>query len=200
MSRVLVVDDSPSSVRILRSALEDTGIEVLAAGCAAEAMQMLVQGQPDVVILDIVLPDQSGLSTFEQIQKLDRTIPVIFITAAGTSDTAIRAMSLGALDYLLKPLDLEKVREVVAQALRIRNFTHVPVHVKENVADGIDVAGGDLLIGRCPPMQEVYKAIGARGTTECPCTGAWRKRYGQGIGGPRDLPARPAREQAVSGR
>jgi nitrogen regulation protein NR(I) len=156
--RVLVVDDSPSSVRILRGALENTGIEVLSAGCAAEALDMITGFQPDAVILDIVLPDQSGLAAFEQIQRLDPRLPVVFITALGTSDTAIEAMRLGALDYLVKPLDIEKVREVVAQAMRIRRFTHVPVCLNEADDDG--VAETDLLIGRCPAMQEVYKAIG----------------------------------------
>jgi two-component system nitrogen regulation response regulator GlnG len=158
MSKVLVVDDSPSTVRVLHTALENTGIEVLSAGCAAEALEMIASHQPDVVILDIVLPDQSWLASFAQIQKLDPTIPVILITAAGTSDTAITAMRLGALDYLLKPLDIEKVRDVVAQGLRIRRFTHVPVRVNET--DASDATEADLLIGRCPAMQEVYKAIG----------------------------------------
>ena len=158
MSSVLVVDDSPSTVCMLREALEEVGIEVLSAGCGAEALQVIASRHPDVVILDIALPDQSGLASFERIQQLDSTIPVIFITALGTSDTAIEAMRLGALDYLLKPLDLENVREVVAQALRIRRFTHVPVRVNE--ADEGDATETDLLIGRCPAMQEVYKATG----------------------------------------
>lgn len=166
MPRVLVVDDCPSSIRILQSALANTGVEVLSAGCAAEALDMIARHHPDVVILDIVLPDRSGLESFERIQQLDSTIPVIFITAAGTSDTAIEAMRLGALDYLLKPLDLEKVRELVAHALRIRHFIHVPVLVNET--DKGDVADVDLLIGRCPAMQEVYKAIGRVASQDIP--------------------------------
>ena len=159
MSRILVVDDAPSSIEILRIAFENTDIEVLSAGCAAEGMDLIPRSHPDVVILDIALPDQSGLESFERIQKLDPTIPVIFITASGTSDTAIEAMRLGALDYLLKPLDMEKVRELVAQALRIRRFTHVPVRVHEEDEDDA-AAEADLLIGHCPAMQEVYKAVG----------------------------------------
>ena len=96
MSSVLVVDDSPSTVCMLREVLEEVGIEVLSAGCGAEALQVIASRHPDVVILDIVLPDQSGLASFERIQQLDSTIPVIFITALGTSDTAIEAMRLGA--------------------------------------------------------------------------------------------------------
>ena len=127
MSQVLVVDDSPASIRVLETALENTGVEVLSAGSAAEAFDLITRHHPDVVILNIILPDRSGLDSFERIQELDPTVPVIFITAGGTSDTAIEAMRLGALDYLVKPLNLGKVRETVAQALRIRRFTHVPV-------------------------------------------------------------------------
>ncbi len=158
MSRLLVVDDSPSSIQVVRSALENTGIELFSAGSAAQALELIGQCRPDVVILDVVLPDQSGLAAFERIQQSDPTIPVIFITAAGTGDTAITAMRLGALDYLLKPLDPEGVRGVVAQALRIRRFTHRRVRVYEK--DAGDTTNGDVLIGRCPAMQAVYKAIG----------------------------------------
>ncbi len=106
-------------------------MEVFSAGSAAEALDVIARRRPDIVILDIQLPDRSGLDSFEQIRNLDPAMPVIFITAAGSSDKAITAMKLGALDYLLKPLDLDKVREVVAQALRIRRFTHVPVAWKK---------------------------------------------------------------------
>ena len=157
MHRVLVVDDSPSSVRVLRTALEGPDMEVLAAESAAEAIELIPRCQPDAVILDIMLPDKSGLASFKQIQELDPTLPVVFVTASGTSATTIQAMRLGALDYLLKPLDFAKLREVVAQAIRIRRFTHVPVHV--NGSDDGD-AMADLLIGRCAAMQDVYKAIG----------------------------------------
>ena len=128
---VLVVDDSPSSVQILQSALEGMGTEVLSANCAAEGLDLIARRHPDVVLLDIVLPDQSGLESFEQIQRLDPRLPVIFITAAGTSNTAIEAMRKGAFDYLLKPLDISQVRQLVEQALKIRRLMHIPVRVSE---------------------------------------------------------------------
>jgi nitrogen regulation protein NR(I) len=158
MPSVLVVDDSPSSVRILRSALEGIGCEVLSASSAAEGLDVIARHHPDVVILDVVLPDQSGLVSVEQIQRLDARLPVIFITASGTSHTAIEAMKKGAFDYLLKPLDVTQVRQLVEQALKIRRFMHVPVRVSE--LDQHDSTEGDLLMGHCPAMQEVYKAIG----------------------------------------
>ena len=158
MPSVLVVDDSPSSIQILLGALESTGSEVLSASCAAEGLDLIARRHPDVVLLDIMLPDQSGLAILEPIQQLDPRLPVILITASGTSQTAIEAMKKGAFDYLLKPLDVSQVRQLVEQALKIRRFMHVPVRVSE--LDERDSTGTDFLVGRCSAMQEVYKAIG----------------------------------------
>jgi two-component system nitrogen regulation response regulator GlnG len=159
MPSVLVVDDSPSSIQFLKNALEETDTEVLSASCAAEGLELIASCHPDVVLLDIVLPDSSGLVVVEQIQQLDSQLPVIFITASGTSHTAIEAMKKGAFDYLLKPLDVANVRQLVEQALKTRRFMHVPVHLSE-LDQQHDPTEADLMIGRCPAMQEVYKAIG----------------------------------------
>lgn len=158
MSSVLVVDDSPSSVRVLRGALEAAGSKVLSARCAAEGLELIAQRHPDVVFLDIVLPDRPGLAIFAQIRRLEPRLPVIFITASGTSQTAIEAMKNGAFDYLLKPLDVCRVRQVVEQALNVRRFIHVPLPVSQ--WGERDANGAALLIGRCSAMQEVYKDIG----------------------------------------
>ncbi len=134
MSSLLIVDDDRSVVQLFHRLYQQSETTVLAAGSAAEALGLIQRCSPDVVLLDILLPDQSGLVTFESIRSLDATIPVIFITAMATSDTAIEAMKLGAFDYLLKPLDVKKVREVVSQAERIRRFMHVPVHMADGSA------------------------------------------------------------------
>ena len=158
MPSVLVVDDAASSMHILRASLEGMDIEVLAAECAAEALDLIARRRPDVAILDLVLPDQSGLESFEAIRRLDPQLPVIFVTALGTSATAIEAMKKGAFDYLVKPLDVSRLRLLVEQALRIRRFMHVTVRTSE--LEERDSTGTELLIGRCEAMQEVYKAIG----------------------------------------
>src|SRR5262249_13345196 len=108
-------------------------------------------------VLDLNLPDGSGLDVFKQIQRTDARIPVIFITGHGTTDTAIEAMKLGAFDYLLKPLELTPLRELLARAFEVSRLAHVPAVL----SDEPPAAGtSDILVGRCPSMQEVYKAIG----------------------------------------
>jgi two-component system nitrogen regulation response regulator GlnG len=138
--------------------LANLDLEVLAAESATEAFELIASRHPSVVILDIVLPDQSGLASFEHIRQLDPQLPVIFITAAGSSDTVIEAMKQGAFDYLVKPLDVSQVRQLVEQALKIRRFMHVPVRTGE-LGDP-EPMETDSLIGRCAAMQAVYKAIG----------------------------------------
>src|ERR1700704_3940640 len=90
-------------------------------------MRLLGEAQSDVVLLDILLPESSGLELFERIHKVDSKLPVIFITSLSSSDTAIKAMTLGAFDYLLKPLDLARIRDLVRQGMEIRRLMNIPV-------------------------------------------------------------------------
>src|SRR6185437_3538631 len=103
------------------------------------------------------LPDMSGLETFERIHQLDPRIPVIFITGHGTTATAIEAMRLGAYEYLLKPLELDQLSDLVERAFEISRLMRVPAVIPE----GSEAReNSDALLGRCPAMQEVFKAIG----------------------------------------
>ena len=133
--------------------------EVLAASSAQEGLQLASERRPDVILLDIMLPDRSGLEMFSQIHELDKRVPVIFITAGEKSETAIKAMKLGAYDYLVKPLDTTQVRSLVARAVEIRRSTHVPFDVSNEPTTPEDDVR-EFLVGRCSAMQEVYKAIG----------------------------------------
>src|SRR5687768_2665899 len=110
MPSVLVVDDDRSVVHFIKSVFKGADTDVLAAATAEEGLKLVETGKPDAVLLDILLPNTTGLKLFEEIRKIDDTVPVIFVTASGESDIAIEAMKLGAFDFLLKPLDVEKVR------------------------------------------------------------------------------------------
>jgi two-component system nitrogen regulation response regulator GlnG len=132
-------------------------VQVVAAAAAKQGMERLKTTPADVVLLDVMLPDISGLDAYRQIQQIDPKLPVVFITVGGTSDTAIEAMKLGAYDYLLKPLDLQRVRELVGQALEMRRMMHIPVNLHSH---GDVPVNGESLVGRTPEMQDVYKAVG----------------------------------------
>jgi two-component system nitrogen regulation response regulator GlnG len=157
MPVLLIVDDEPSILQAFRRAFREPEVTLLTASSAAEGIELVAQAQPDVVILDINLPDMPGLKAFRRIREMDARIPVIFVTGHGTTDTAIEAMKLGAYDYLLKPLELTPLRALVDRAFEISRLMHVPAVL----ADEQPVQEpSDILIGRCAAMQEVYKAIG----------------------------------------
>jgi two-component system nitrogen regulation response regulator GlnG len=156
MSSLLVVDDEPAILHAFRRAFRRDDVEVLTASSGKEGLELVVKHRPDVVVLDINLSDASGLEVFQRIHEHDARIPVIFITGHGTTDTAIEAMKLGALDYLLKPLELPQLTTVVERAFEISRLMRVPaVNETESANDR-----ADIIIGRSPAMQSVYKEIG----------------------------------------
>jgi two-component system nitrogen regulation response regulator GlnG len=157
MPTLLVIDDESDVLLCLRALFAGSDVTLLSAASAAEGLAQLSLCRPDAILLDIRLPDLSGLEAFRQIHARDRRVPVIFITGSGTAETAIEAMRLGAYEYLLKPLDLDRVREVVRRAFAIGRLMSVRAVVPDS---GQEEERSDLLIGRCPAMQEVYKSVG----------------------------------------
>ena len=157
MPTILVVDDETSILHAFRRAFADPEVTLQTASDGPRGWSSSPGRRPDVVVLDMNLPDVSGLDVFRRIRAIDARIPVIFITGHGTTETAIEAMKQGAFDYLLKPLDLARVRELVERAAEISRLMRVPAMVADEAqARGPD----DVLVGRSPAMQEVYKAIG----------------------------------------
>src|SRR5215475_14028248 len=158
MGRVLLVDDDPAMVLDqLTHTRGPQGMRIDVARTAQEGLRHIKARPPDVILLDVHLPDLSGLEAYQRIREIDGRIPVIFITWAAAADTAIEAMKEGAYDYLFKPLDLARLRGVVAQALELGRLMRQPAVVVETPPEE---DRGDAIIGRCPAMGEVYKAIG----------------------------------------
>jgi two-component system nitrogen regulation response regulator GlnG len=154
-----VVDDDRTIIHIVSKALGASGIEVLSARDAAEGLQVLASRAPDVdaCLLDIMLPDLSGLDAFEQFQRADGKLPIIFITSDSSSGTAMEAMKKGAFDYVLKPIDLPELRGLIEKAVEIRRKMLVPVEMTSDISAK---ESSDAIIGSSPRMQEVYKSVG----------------------------------------
>jgi DNA-binding NtrC family response regulator len=158
MAHLLLIDDDQRLIPgQVRQAFPAPGHRVEVAGTAAAGLKCVRADPPDVVLLDMRLPDQSGLEVYQQIRLIDARIPVIFVTMAKGADTAIEAMRQGAYDYLFKPLDLHQLKRVASEALEVARRMRVPAVVAETAADP-DVEG--VIVGSCPAMREVYKAIG----------------------------------------
>jgi two-component system nitrogen regulation response regulator GlnG len=156
MARLLLIDDDPDLLLHQVSHLfapRDVEIDVARSG--REGLAGIETHKPHVVLLDVGLPDLTGLEVHQRLRIIDARIPVIFITATTAADTAIEAMRRGAYDYLFKPVDLRQLEQVVREALEVSRRMRDPAVVGEESPDG-----GDAIIGRSPQMREVYKAIG----------------------------------------
>jgi two-component system nitrogen regulation response regulator GlnG len=157
MPTLLVIDDEPSILHFFRRAFADPGVSLVTATSAEEGLATIASAQPDAVVLDINLGDASGLDVFRRIHEVDPKLPVIFITGHGTTATAIEAMRMGAFEYLLKPLELDQLTELVDRAFEISRLMRVPAVMPE---DKSAVESSETLVGRGPAMQAVYKSIG----------------------------------------
>src|SRR5438128_6252227 len=152
MAHVLLIDDDPVLIpEQARQAFPAPRYRVEVAGTGAEGLERVGAGPPDVILLDLRLPDQSGLEVYQQIRQIDARIPVIFVTLAKTADAAIEAMKQGAYDYLFKPLDLRQLQRVVGEALEVARQMREPAVVADTGADP-DVDGA--IVGTCPAMRE----------------------------------------------
>lgn len=157
MPAVLVIDDDRSVRHIVTSGLQGyLNIEVSTASDGDIGLQLLEETQPEVLLLDVFLPEHHGLELFRKIRALDHRLPVIFITGDTASETAIEAMRAGAYDYLSKPLDIRRLRNLVASALRSRRLMDEPVGLPVGSGDQT----GEQFVGTSPAMIEVFKDIG----------------------------------------
>lgn len=158
MQSLLVIDDEASICRAFQRAFSSAEIRVFTAQDGAQGEQMFRESWPDVVVIDLSLPDTDGLELFRRLRALDARIPVIFITGHGSVQSAIEATKLGAYDYLFKPLELDEIRELLQKAFNLSRMIRVQPVLAESTAD--EQVMGEAIVGRCNAMKEVYKSIG----------------------------------------
>ena len=157
MEKILIVDDDADIRRAFRRNLEREDLQVIDASSGEEAIKRVAMERPDLLMMDIRMGATSGLDTLRKLRELDPKLTIIMMTAYGTTQTAIEAMKLGAYDYVLKPLDVPKLKTLIAAALKhARDMRQVvsyqPLLTKEDYAEGI--------VGKSEAMQQVFKLIG----------------------------------------
>jgi len=162
MGNILIVDDDPQLRLSFSKLLAAEGHTVAAAADGEAALEMVQRQTPDLVIMDIRMPGMSGLEAFQAIHAVAPKLPVIIMTAFGTTETAIEATKLGAYDYILKPFDIPDILTTIDQALEAGRIMRSKVEVNREP----DTAQGEAIIGRSRAMQEVYKAIGRVAPTD----------------------------------
>jgi len=162
LSTVLIIDDDDQLRFSFQRLLKEEGYLVEVAPSGEIGLNLIQTKPPDLVILDMRLPGMNGLETFKRISAEDPKLPVIIMTAFGTTQTAIEATKMGAFDYILKPFDIPEMLKIIKQALEAARFMHSPIDMDA----APDNASREAIIGRSKSMQDVYKAIGRVSPTD----------------------------------
>src|SRR5215831_9783597 len=118
MSKLLLIDDEADVQYSFQRIFDSPEIELTTASSGEEGLRLLPKLKPDLVIMDVRMGGMTGLETLRRIRQIDSRLLVILMTAYGTTQTAIEAMKLGAYDYLLKPFDVPKLKEIITNALK----------------------------------------------------------------------------------
>lgn len=156
---ILIVDDEVSILNSLSSILEDEGYEVTVAKSGVEALKLCAVNPPELMMLDIWMPEMDGLETLRRLRELVPTTQVMMMSGHGSIETAVKAIKLGAYDYIEKPLSLENV------TLRVKHALDQHRLEQENRTLRTKVEGKFELIGQAPAMQQLRQIIETAGPT-----------------------------------
>jgi two-component system nitrogen regulation response regulator GlnG len=162
MHTILVIDDDDQLRISFCKLLKEENYAVISAASGEAGIDIVEQNPLDLVILDMRLPGINGMETFKRIKKIDSKLPVIIVTAYGTTEIAIEATKMGAYDYVLKPFDVPEMLKLIQQAIEAGYFMRSPVKVDASP----DKQSGDAIIGQSRLMQTVYKSIGRVSQTD----------------------------------
>ncbi|GGL96581.1 sigma-54-dependent transcriptional regulator [Pseudomonas asuensis] len=155
--KVLIVDDEPDIRELLEITLGRMKLDTFSAKNVKDAKDLLARESFDLCLTDMRLPDGSGMELVQHIQQRHPNVPVAMITAFGSLDTAIQALKAGAFDYLTKPVDLPRLRELVSTALRLSTSAPAPIKVADH-----------RLLGDSPPMRTLRAQIGKLARSQAP--------------------------------
>lgn len=157
-TKIMIVDDDPGILYSLSMTLKKEGYDVVTAATGKQCIDGIDKEQPQVIYLDIAMPEVSGLEALTVLKERGVDIPVIVMTGHTTMQNAIRAIQLGAYEYITKPLDREKIKLTTLRALETlklkRELNDLQLRLGTN-------GESDEIVGSTSPMQEIFKAIGA---------------------------------------
>jgi two-component system NtrC family response regulator/two-component system nitrogen regulation response regulator GlnG len=162
MSKILVVDDQRTVCYSLQRFLQSEGYNVHTATSGEDALSVLNDVNPDLVIMDVRMPEMDGLEVLKRIKESHPKVQVIMMTAFSTTEKAIEAIKLGAYDYLAKPFDNDELLIRAKDAIKTRELMEEVVTFDEVK----DYAGGERIIGKSPAMLDIYKQIGRAAPTD----------------------------------
>jgi two-component system nitrogen regulation response regulator GlnG len=155
--KILIVDDEETVRYSFRKLFLEPGFLITEAANGLEALSSIKKDSPDLVLMDIEMPGLNGLEAIQRIKSMKPQLPVIIMTAFGTSERVIAAMKYGAYDYLEKPFDVARLKEVILEAIETKRISDDDKGIEIHPAD---THTGEQIIGMSSPIKEVYKMIG----------------------------------------
>lgn len=164
MNKVLVVDDQKTVCYSLQRFLRSEGYNVHTATSGEEALSVINDVKPDLVIMDVRMPEMDGIEVLRKIKESHPQVQVIMMTAFSTTEKAIQAIKLGAYDYITKPFDNDELLMRVRDAIKTKELMDDVVTFDASE----DYTGGERIIGKSPAMLDIYKQIGKAAPTDAP--------------------------------
>jgi nitrogen regulation protein NR(I) len=155
MKKILIVDDEENVRYSFRKFFRDAQTSISEAQNGMEAINIIKKENFDLVLMDIEMPGISGLEAIQRVKVMQPNLPVIIMTAFGTTERVIGAMKYGAFEYIEKPFDIERLKKLVKEALAIKQLT-----AEEPPESGIKSVAAGEIIGSSPAIKEVFKMIG----------------------------------------
>ncbi len=156
MKKVLIVDDDPISRKLLSTILAEEALERIECGSGEEAIETLKKVSVDLIFMDQEMPGMNGFQTMVEIQKMNISVPIIFLTANAELEMAVEAIKMGAFDYLTKPLNHALIGFSTRRALKV----DVLAHENEKLRSELSVKSKEIkFIGKCPQIQEINRQI-----------------------------------------
>ena len=154
--KILIVDDEESIREVLAIIFEHDGYIVELAKDVSQAKEAYQKFQPDIVLSDLNMPNETGLDFLRWVQERGKKAPFVILTAFGTTESAVEALKLGAINYVLKPFNNDELRLVVSRALGLQNLQYENERLRKQIGTQSHF---DNLIGDSLGMQEVYTLI-----------------------------------------
>lgn len=158
---ILVADDDAAIRGLLENFLEGEGFRTVEAKSGRDVIPAIARHRPDVVIMDVRMPGMTGLEVLDHLKRQNIDIPVLMMTAYGTSNIAIEAIQRGAYDYVTKPFELDDLLATVKRTIDHRQLAMAARAIEETIRDPLD-----NIIGNTGAMQQVYKTIGRVARTD----------------------------------
>jgi len=158
MNKILVIDDDESMRIIINAVLKEFNCQILNAENGAEGLLLLENEHPDLIISDLVMPEISGLDILKRVKEFDASIQVIILTAYDNMSSTIKAIQLGAYDYLSKPFDHEHFKLLIKRALESKLLNDKLMYQLDDKDK--EFSNETYLVGNTPEMKEIFKSIG----------------------------------------